>query len=82
MKARFSWKSKPVAGQAVNIEPPGLWGSHQSENFLANWARELGVAVFKPVRMAPELVCIAAMEPAKFRAAVKRAQEEGAVSVR
>lgn len=81
IKARFSWKSKPIAGQVVNIEPPGLWGSHQSECFLANWARELGVAVYKPVRMAPELVCIAAMEPAKLRAAAKRAQEQP-VSVR
>lgn len=82
VKSRFSWKAKSVPGPVVNVEPPGLWGSHQSESFLANWARELGVAVYKQVRMAPELVCIAAMEPAKLRAAVKRAQEGGPVSVR
>ena len=75
VKERFIWQSKEIAGKQVDIEPPALWGSHASENFLANWARELGVAACKVIRMAPEAVCIAAMEPAKLRAAVKRAQE-------
>ena len=73
----FAWKSKPIepTGIASKIEPPSLWGSHQSEAFLANWARELGVATCKVIRMAPEAVCVAAMEPAKLRASVKRVQE-------
>ena len=72
---RFAWKGKQVepANIAAKIEPPSLWGSHMSEAFLANWARELGVATCKVIRMAPEAVCVAAMEPAKLRAAVKRA---------
>lgn len=70
VKERFTWKSKDV-GSIVDIEPPCLWGSHQSEGFLANWARELGVAQCKAIRMAPEVVCIGAMEPAKLRAAAK-----------
>lgn len=74
---RFGWKPKPIEpfNIAAKIEPPALWGSHKSEAFLANWARELGVATCKVIRMAPEAVCVAAMEPAKLRAAVKRAQE-------
>lgn len=81
---RFAWKGKALepAGIATKIEPPSLWGSHQSESFLANWARELGVATCKVIRMAPEVVAVSAMEPAKLRAAVKRVQEAlGAVRV-
>ena len=69
----FSWKSKDF-GQMVDIEPPGLWGSHTSEAFLSRWSRELGVTACKVIRMQPELVCIAAMEPGKLRAAVRHAQ--------
>jgi hypothetical protein len=72
ISTRFSWKSKNVpGGDGVSIEPPPLWGSHASEAFLASWARELGVANCKVVRMSPEAVCISAMEPAKLRAVVK-----------
>jgi hypothetical protein len=74
---RFAWKGKGLEPEHVSraIEPPSLWGSHTSENFLANWARELGVATCKVIRMAPELVAISAMEQAKLRAATKRALE-------
>lgn len=76
VKDRFVWKCKAALGKdATGIEPPALWGSHMSEGFLANWARELGVSACKAIRMAPEVVCIAAMEPAKLRAVLKRAQE-------
>ena len=73
----FAWKPRPIEPTHIanGIEPPSLWGSHQSEAFLANWARELGVATCKVIRMAPEAVCVAAMEPAKLRASVKRVQE-------
>ena len=71
IQERFTWLSKDV-GSPVDIEPPCLWGSHQSESFLANWARELGVAACKVIRMAPEAVCVAATEPAKLRAAARK----------
>jgi len=76
VRERFIWKAKDISGvENVAIEPPALWGSHASEQFLSNWARELGVATCKVIRMAPEAVCVAAMEPAKLRAAMKRAAE-------
>lgn len=79
----FVWKPKDLGAGAPLIEPPALWGSHQSEAFLASWARELGVAACKVVRMAPELVCISAMEPGKLRAAVKSVKEHlGRVELR
>jgi len=68
---RFIWKSKDLDTDMV-IEPPPLWGSHQSEAYLASWARELGVAQYKAIRMSPEAVCIAAMEPSKLRAVVRK----------
>lgn len=76
VKDTFVWKPKDLGVGAPLIEPPALWGSHQSEAFLASWARELGVATCKVVRMAPELVCVSAMEPGKLRAAVKSVQEQ------
>ena len=36
-----------------------------------------GVSRCKVIRMAPEIVCVAAMEPAKLRACVKKVQEAG-----
>ncbi len=67
---RFGWKSKAL-GQRVEIEPPALWGAHGSEQFLAAWARELGLAACKAVRLAPEIVAISALEPSKLRAVAR-----------
>lgn len=75
VKEKFGWRSRIFSPAAsIDIEPPCLWGSHSEEQFLSSWSRELGVANLKVVRMAPELVAVAAMEPAKLRAALKRAQ--------
>ena len=75
IKDHFTWKSKQFdSGSSVDIEPPCFWGSHESESFLSSWARELGIATLKQVRLAPEIVVVSPMEPAKLRAALKRAQ--------
>lgn len=66
----FSWKSKQF-GNSVDIEPPGLWGSHKSEAFSSDWARELGLARAHAVRLRPEMVLLSAVEPAKLRVASK-----------
>jgi hypothetical protein len=66
----FTWKSKAI-NVAVDIEPACLWGSHAPEAFLASWGRELGLAAYKMARLEPELVCIASLEAAKLRAAIR-----------
>jgi hypothetical protein len=73
IRDRFSWTSKDF-GTNVDIEPPCLWGSHESESFLAEWARELGVSKLSPIRLQPELVSLSALEPGKLRVAVKSIQ--------
>lgn len=72
ISSRFGWKSKSFsqAGDPV-LEPPCIWGSHESESFLAEWARELGVSRASPIRLQPEIVSISAIEPGKLRVAVK-----------
>jgi hypothetical protein len=70
VRSRFAWKSKDFGG-SVDLEPPALWGSHKSESFLAEWGRELGVSRAKMLRLQPEIVCIAAIEPGKLRVASK-----------
>ena len=52
------------------IEPTAVWGSHASEQFLACWARELGIASCKAIRLAPEVVC-GGNGAVKLRATVK-----------
>lgn len=73
IESRFSWKSKDFGG--VDLEPPALWGSHDSEDFVASWARELGIARADCVRLEPEVVCIAATEPSKLRVSAKALAE-------
>lgn len=67
---RFSWHPKEFDAR-VDIEPPCIWGSHESESFIAEWARELGVSRVSPVRLQPEIVALSAVEPGKLRVAVK-----------
>lgn len=70
VSARFAWRSKDF-GNHIDIEPPCIWGSHSSECFLSEWARELGVSRASSVRLQPELVAISAVEPGKLRVAGK-----------
>ena len=70
IKKRFGWSSKDF-GNSVDIEPPGVWGSHQSENFVSEWGRELGISRLAQFRLQPEIVSISAVEPGKLRVASK-----------
>jgi hypothetical protein len=71
LQARFLWKSKRFSADDANLEPTSLWGSHESEDFVAHYARECGISAFTALRLQPELVNLAAVEPAKLRVAVK-----------
>lgn len=77
VRERFAWKAKDFG---VDMEPPTLWGSHNSEEFVTAWGREIGVSACRVVRLQPEVVAIAATEPAKLRAA-SRHIKQGAVAV-
>lgn len=69
----FGWHSKSFDGIPIglDVEPPGTWGSHDCENFISEWARELGIAKSVVLRLQPEVVAVSAVEPGKLRVAVK-----------
>ena len=71
VRERFGWKAKALG---VDIEPPPLWGTYSSEEFITAWGRELGIASCRVMRLQPEVVAIAAVEPAKLRAAARHVQ--------
>lgn len=68
---RFTWKAKQFMEEQPSIEPPCLWGTHCSEAFLAEWARELGVSRASPIRLHPEVVVVSSVEQGKLRVATK-----------
>lgn len=70
VRTHFTWNAKDF-GNGVDIEPPGLWGSHESDAFLNDWSRELGLSRAHSMRLRPELVCVSAVEPSKLRVASK-----------
>lgn len=76
VRLHFGWNAK-VFDASVDLEPPPVWGSHSSEDFLAEWAREMGLARASQVRLQPELVAISAIEPGKLRVAVKEVAKVG-----
>ena len=74
ISTHFAWHSKRFVDSGetqVDIEPPGLWGTHSSEQFVSEWSRELGLSRATTLRLQPELVAISAVEPGKLRVAVK-----------
>ena len=76
MRDRFAWKHEPrVAGATVHLEPPTLWGTYASEEFVTAFGRELGLASCRVVRLQPEIVAIAGTEAAKLRAAARHVQK-------
>tara|TARA_B100001109_G_scaffold243222_1_gene228860 strand:- start:32743 stop:34053 length:1311 start_codon:yes stop_codon:yes gene_type:complete len=68
---RFAWKSKIFADGQPDIEPPCIWGTHCSESYLSEWARELGVSRASAIRLQPELVVLSSVEQGKLRVASK-----------
>ena len=67
----FVYLAEQVLPSGFDMLPPSLCGTHESENFSANWARELGLAAAHAMRLRPEIVCIAATDAAKLRAAAR-----------
>lgn len=70
IRERFAWRDRG-AQHGVTLEPPPLWGTYGSEEFVTAFGRELGISSCRVVRMQPEIVAIAGTESAKLRAAAK-----------
>ena len=82
VRDRFSWRSRAFPGleetaARADIEPLALWGSHDREDYLAKFARELGVAQCQVVRLRPTVVCLAGVEGGKLRAALRNIHGSG-----
>ena len=74
VKERFAWKNRTFASgseASVDLEPLCLWGSHDQEDFVSKFSRELGIAACQLVRLRPAIVCLAGMEAGKLRAALR-----------
>ena len=71
ISSRIGWKNRVFSETQVEVEPFGLWGSHQPEQYVQSFARELGIADYKAIRLRPELVCSAGVESGKLRAVVR-----------
>jgi hypothetical protein len=84
LRERFAWVNSAAGGKAGalpgQIEPPPLWGTFEPEAWVQSWARELGLAQLRQVRLGPEIVAIAGVEPGKLRAAVRHVQSGAGAS--
>ena len=75
MRDRFGWKEAKGAVAGVQIEPPALWGTYASEEFVTAFGRELGLSSCRVVRLQPEIVAVSGAEAAKLRAATRHVQK-------
>ena len=73
VKRTFTWKNKPLGSGrlADDLEPLALWGSHDKEDYVARFSRELGIAACHMVRLRPFAVCVSGLDPSKLRAALR-----------
>ena len=71
LRDRFVWRNRQFNPNDADLEPLALWGSHDTEQFFAKFARELGVAKSQVVRLRPVAVCVSGLESGKLRAALR-----------
>ena len=71
VRDRFVWRNRQFNPNDADLEPLALWGSHDTEQFFAKFARELGVAKSQVVRLRPVAVCVSGLESGKLRAALR-----------
>jgi hypothetical protein len=71
INTRFIWKNRIFRSGQVDFVPFALHGSHDTENYIHSFSRELGLSDFTAIRLRPELVFVAGVEPGKLRALVK-----------
>jgi hypothetical protein len=73
---RFAWVNRDFGEHSSTIEPLCLWGTHMEEEFASRFSRELGLAASTLVRLRPELVVLAGVEPGKLRPLVRHIQTQ------
>ena len=71
LDGRFAWVNRDFGENSETVEPFCLWGTHSEEQFLSKFSRELGLATANVVRLRPELVLLAGVEPGKLRPIVR-----------
>lgn len=76
LSERFAWKNRDFGPRSNEVEPLCLWGSHEEEDHSTKFSRELGLAQATLVRLRPELVLLAGVDPGKLRPLVKHLQSE------
>jgi hypothetical protein len=76
LDGRFSWVNRDFGEHSQTIEPLCLWGTHSEEEFASKFSRELGLAASNLVRLRPELVLLAGVEPGKLRPLVRHIQTQ------
>jgi hypothetical protein len=76
LEGRFDWVNRDFGPHSSTIEPLCLWGSHETEEFASKFSRELGLAAATTVRLRPELVVLAGVEPGKLRPLVRHIQTQ------
>jgi hypothetical protein len=77
IRERFAWRSKPSSkGVHVDVEPECLWGSFDSERWIASHARITGVSGLCAAKLMPEMVVLPGMETSKLRAVARRVHGE------
>ena len=74
LEDRFTWQNRDFGQHSQTVEPLCLWGTHTEEVFASRFSRELGLAQANLVRLRPELVLLAGIEPGKLRPLVKHLQ--------
>lgn len=76
VEEKFAWLNRDFGEHSSTIEPLCLWGTHDSEEFASKFSRELGLATANLVRLRPELVLLAGVEPGKLRPLLRHIQTQ------
>lgn len=71
LRDRFVWRNRQFGTNDADLEPLPLWGSHDTEQFFAKFARELGVDKSQVVRLRPVAVCVSGLDFGKLRGALR-----------
>lgn len=71
IRDRFAWVSRDFGPGSAEVMPFCLHGSHSEETFVNVFSRELGLVKTSVVRLRPELVALAGVEPRMLRPLIK-----------